>query len=602
MEEAGGLKDVYIYDCVCNHSILASGPTHMVIRDNVVEGQILGNLDRDLTIANNRVFSRPPPTGCNRPAPGQLGESTGQSTALIAASFGTGLAVFNNTLTHHSDCDPRWSEQIGIQLLGGVESYPIESNVLVHGNVFEFEGLQANSTLIDLSGCKDVIVRDNNYGPSGGTDVDHTTASRCTNCSFGRPPVTSSQPCVSVTQFGATGDDHSDDTEAIQAALNFCVENGGGVCVPAGTFMISLPPKSNQTDLCLAIPSDCTLSGVGEDSILKYSDDVNVQGWWRMLGPALQADDLSARLATDEKAGSAHNITIRDLHLDGSTNHTSYPCSIPGPNGKPYYVCEHNALLFFYTPLPGVIRDVTVQRMVVEAIAGDCMDFGDGVQNLLVEDVQLRDYLRQGVDLAGNVNARNHTVRRVKELPWRTVVNPGGSTLHVEEAQGLCDVVLEDSVCNHSILASSAHNLTIRNNVVHGMIEANTDSLLYVTNNTIYPHGNGSMMQMLSPQHAVISANTLHGDPALQLTGIYVWGKDEGYPAATNITISNNAFNGPFTAQGKALHLYGVDRVVVRGNSFEETPNGATQGNNSCVCCRQPAKIAALCVDVELEA
>ena len=28
------------------------------------------------------------------------------------------------------------------------------------------------------------------------------------------------------------------------------------------------------------------------------------------------------------------------------------------------------------------------------------MDFGDGVQNLLVEDVQLRDFLRQGVDLA----------------------------------------------------------------------------------------------------------------------------------------------------------------------------------------------------------
>jgi hypothetical protein len=232
------------------------------------------------------------------------------------------------------------------------------------------------------------------------------------------------------------------------------------------------------------------------------------------------------------------------------------------------------------------------------------MDFGDGVQNLLVEDVQLRDYLRQGVDLAGNANARNHTVRRVTELPWQTVVRPGGSTLHVEEAQGLRDVVLEDSVCNHSILASSAHSLTIRNNVIHGMIEANTDSLLYITNNTIYSHGghSGPMIQMLSPQHAVISANTLHSDPALQLTGIYVWGKDEGYPAATNITISDNNFVGPFTAQGKALDLYGVDKVVVRGNLFQQTPNGVTAANNSCVCCRQPKKIATLCVDVEFEA
>ena len=182
VEEAGGLKDVYIYDCICNHSILASGPTDMVIRNNVVEGQILGNLDTNLTIANNRVFSRPAPMEC-----GHLGESSGQSTALIAASFGTGLTVFNNTLTHRANCDPRWNKQVGIQLLGGVESYPIESDVLIHGNIFGFEGVQANSTLIDLSGCKNVIVRDNDFGPSGGTDADHTRTSRCANCSFGKP-------------------------------------------------------------------------------------------------------------------------------------------------------------------------------------------------------------------------------------------------------------------------------------------------------------------------------------------------------------------------------------------------------------------------------
>ena len=72
------MRDVYICDCVCNHSILATGPTNMVIRGNMVEGQILGNLDKGLTIANNRVFSRPAPADCDR-----LGGSSGQSTALI---------------------------------------------------------------------------------------------------------------------------------------------------------------------------------------------------------------------------------------------------------------------------------------------------------------------------------------------------------------------------------------------------------------------------------------------------------------------------------------------------------------------------------------
>ena len=77
--------------------------------------------------------------------------------------------------------------------------------------------------------------------------------------------------------------------------------------------------------------------------------------------------------------------------------------------------CLQNTLIFMYTPAPGTIKDVTVQRVIAEAIGGDCLDFGDGVQNLLVEDIQVRDFLRQGVDLAGNTLAFNHTVRRVTE-------------------------------------------------------------------------------------------------------------------------------------------------------------------------------------------
>ena len=89
-------------------------------------------------------------------------------------------------------------------------------------------------------------------------------------------------------------------------------------------------------------------------------------------------------------------------------------------------------------------------------------------QNLLVEDIVLRDYLRQGVDLAGNNRSSNHTVRRVSELPWHTVTKPGGSTIHAEEATGLRDVVIADSVCNHSLMASTVINMTIRNNTVVG--------------------------------------------------------------------------------------------------------------------------------------
>ena len=63
-------------------------------------------------------------------------------------------------------------------------------------------------------------------------------------------------------RFGAVADDGQDDTAAIQAALDQCARHASkAVCIPAGTFTISLPPKPKHTDLCLAIPSDCATPG-----------------------------------------------------------------------------------------------------------------------------------------------------------------------------------------------------------------------------------------------------------------------------------------------------------------------------------------------------
>ena len=75
---------------------------------------------------------------------------------------------------------------------------------------------------------------------------------------------------------------------------------------------------------CCAADTFClgTVRGEGAASTLKFSSEVNVQGWWRMLGP-------------DTSSGSAHNITITDLHFHGNTNHTKYPCHVPGACSPP---------------------------------------------------------------------------------------------------------------------------------------------------------------------------------------------------------------------------------------------------------------------------
>ena len=66
---------------------------------------------------------------------------------------------------------------------------------------------------------------------------------------------------------------------AVQAALDECVNLGGSVCVPSGTYTISLPVHQNVTDTCLAVPSDCAFFGEGAASQLKFSQQVNAEDW-----------------------------------------------------------------------------------------------------------------------------------------------------------------------------------------------------------------------------------------------------------------------------------------------------------------------------------
>ena len=92
----------------------------------------------------------------------------------------------------------------------------------------------------------------------------------------------------------------------------------------------------------------------------------------------------------------------------------------------------------------------------------------------------------------------------------------------MEEAQGLRDIVLEDSVCNHWILASSAKHLVIRYSVVHGVIEANTDSLLCITNNTVHPQEGCSGSIVHDADALAATRGDLRRHAALDLTGIYM--------------------------------------------------------------------------------
>jgi len=71
------------------------------------------------------------------------------------------------------------------------------------------------------------------------------------------------------------------------------------------------------------------------------------------------------------------NVTIRNLHLDGSNTFMSY---------KPGKTPEHNHSVFFYNK-KAVIENVTIRDCLVENFSGDCIAIGRGWRNITIRDV-----------------------------------------------------------------------------------------------------------------------------------------------------------------------------------------------------------------------
>jgi parallel beta-helix repeat protein len=111
-------------------------------------------------------------------------------------------------------------------------------------------------------------------------------------------------PTFNVLDFGATPDDATDDSAAIQAAINAAYAAGGGtVVIPAGTFYISGDP-SNPSRGCIEVRSNVTLTGAGAgETVLKLVDhfDARING--------------IVRTPVNE---NAENIVISNLTIDGN--------------------------------------------------------------------------------------------------------------------------------------------------------------------------------------------------------------------------------------------------------------------------------------------
>lgn len=183
---------------------------------------------------------------------------------------------------------------------------------------------------------------------------------------------------VSVKDFGAVGDGITDDTAAIQAALNYVNSVGGGVVfLPPGRYR-----KGDAAGTTLIMYSNTTIKGAGDSSVIFFDDKDSVL---RSSNDFLLASNTT-------------NIEFKDFKVEGTV--------------LTYLNDTNRKQLFTGTNIDGLrFVNVTIEKVRYMATAFDSVRNGYFSGNRL--DYVLADGLR--CTQSSNIVITGNTLRRVAD-------------------------------------------------------------------------------------------------------------------------------------------------------------------------------------------
>jgi hypothetical protein len=188
---------------------------------------------------------------------------------------------------------------------------------LVDNATFTSSAVDGSTT--DISGAGAIIVRDGGITNSKlATGALNDAGVTATGSTTARSLSDRFAEIINVKDFGAVGDGVTDDTAAIQAAIDYVETQGGGVIgVPVGTFMAK----------GLTLPSNVVIQGADmELSVIKHTAS--------SVGNVVETENFDTLLASgeaDTEDGSTYNFGLKNLTIDGNReNVTGSPSSTSG--------------------------------------------------------------------------------------------------------------------------------------------------------------------------------------------------------------------------------------------------------------------------------
>ncbi len=363
-----------------------------------------------------------------------------------------------------------------------------------------------------------------------------------------------------VKDYGAVGDGVTNDTTAIQAAVNAAHAAGGGeVYIPSGTYIVS--GDGDASDGCIMLYDNITVYGDGMgNTTVKLQDG--------------SKSDITG-IFRDTAGVEDHDIGMHDLTIDGNRENTSgkvdgwFNGVSPGQ--------------------PGTDTNITLDHVEVENCGGygfdpheqttnlsitNCVSHGNGLDGFTL-DFQIGAHLSNDVAYNNDRHGFNIVTSSHDDvLTDCTAYNNGGDGIIVQ--RGSDNIPVPDNITikggsfydngNDGIQINKANHVTIDGVEIHGNQE----------------HG----IRIMGSTGSIVENSTLHND-SQQKNGSYQEIEIQAYDDTAGVsgqiytTTGTVIANNTITDDGAVRASYAIQEVADGSTDYTTVSNNAIIGTNN---------------------